>query len=275
MMFRLSRVRFAVGLAIILGGALICAVLFSPAFFKSSVAVETFEGRLNRLLVVFAHTDDEVTNSALIRHFSNLGTSVTLLTLTDGAANPQSNLKACVSGETITECRLRELSLSAKLMGVQRIETPRLPDSLLMENLDKAAQVVLDELNRFQPEAILTMEPSGLNGLADHRAAFLSVAKAIPKSPHKPRLILSTLPWPISFVLPSKIPSGLRHQLRIFPVDEPLHQMKVAVAEVHKSQSATIQGLTLGLGPERLFRWLDFETYSLHNVDDLHILNQQ
>lgn len=248
---------------------LLTLIALSPTLFKLTHPRENFLDAPKRLLVVFAHTDDEVTNSGLIRHLANQGSQITLLTLTDGTANPQSNLNECATGESITDCRIRELKNSANLLGAKRVQTPLLPDSALMHHLPQAAEHVKKEIEYSQPDAILTMEPSGLNGLEDHRAAFLSVAAALKDSPHKPRLLLSTLPWPISAFLPSRIPEKFQQNVRVFSTRGELKKIKVADALLHRSQASTIQGLTLGLGPDFLFGWIDFETYSIHDTADL------
>lgn len=222
-----------------------------------------------RLLVVFAHTDDEVTNSGLIRHWANLGSEITLMTLTDGAANPQSDLSVCNAQESITDCRMRELRDSAKILGVRNIRTPLLPDSKLMEHLTRASKLVSEEIASFKPDAILTMEPSGLNGLSDHRAAFLSVALSLQEHPHRSRAFLSVLPPPFAWILPSRIPADFSGSNKVFPLSDSLIEIKAADAFAHRSQSATINGLTLGMGPRKLFQWINFETYNVVDADDL------
>jgi LmbE family N-acetylglucosaminyl deacetylase len=225
-----------------------------------------------KLLIVFAHTDDEVTNSGLIRHWANLGTEIKILTLTDGSANPDSDLKTCKPAENITGCRMRELSESAQTLGIRHIRTPLLPDSKLLQALPQATQIVSEELANFRPDAVMTMEPSGLNGLADHRAAFLSVAAAAAQSNFKFRAFLSSLPPPFEWFLPSRIPDNRQTSVKTFTTDELLRSAKAAVANAHQSQSKTIRGLTLGLGAEKLFTWINFETYGIFDSGELSVL---
>lgn len=249
---------------------LLLTILFLSArlFAQKHNAPEAFSPP-KRLLVVFAHTDDEVTNAGLIRHWANQGTDIKILTLTDGAANPNSDLSVCQSGESITRCRMRELGVSAELLGIRHVRTPLLPDSKLMEHLEQASQIVSDEFSTFSPDAVLTMEPSGLNNLADHRAAFLSVARAAAQSNIRAQAYLSRLPPPFVWVLPSQIPSAHANRLKVIRMDEKLVAVKVADALAHRSQASTIRGISLGLGPERLFEWINFETYSLHAAQEL------
>lgn len=266
--------RMAVLFSVILLVFIFLLVVYaSPILFRSKhVDTKSFPAP-GRLLVVFAHTDDEVTNSGLIRHWANQGSQIQILTLTDGAANPKSDLTACLPNENITQCRLRELSDSAKILGIGKINAPKLPDSRLMEHLPQATQKVQSLLNSFQPDAILTMEPSGLNGLADHRAAFLSVANALKNTRQEiPRLYLSMLPPPFSWFLSSRIPTPLKNRMKVFPTNQELIEVKVADALAHRSQATTINGISLGLGPRRLFSWIDFETYSIHPMSELSVL---
>jgi LmbE family N-acetylglucosaminyl deacetylase len=227
-----------------------------------------------RVLVVFAHTDDEVTNSGLLRHWANQGSQITLMTLTDGAANPQSDLSVCNAQDTITDCRMRELRDSARILGIRNVRTPLIPDSKLMEHLTRASKLVGEEIASLRPDAILTMEPSGLNGLSDHRAAFLSVALSLQEQPHQSRAFLSVLPPPFAWILPSRIPADFSGSNKVFPLSDSLIEIKAADAAAHRSQSATINGLTLGLGARKLFQWINFETYNVVEADDLqHYIN--
>ncbi|NBO37448.1 hypothetical protein EBU99_02570 [bacterium] len=266
----LMKTLFAV--AVFLAVLVLTPIALSPVLFKNLQTNDQLQAPPQRMLVVFAHTDDEVTNSGLIRHFASLGTEIVLLTLTDGSANPKSDLNACQPDENITQCRIREVNASAEILGVKHVETPLLPDSALMEHLPQAVVNVSRLVNSFQPDAILTMEPSGLNGLADHQAAFLAVAGALKTLSQTPTLYLSKLPWPFSWFLKSKIPARFEKNTIVFPTDDTLLETKVAAALKHKSQASTIQGLTLGLGPRGLFRWINFETYSVHPTDDLTLL---
>jgi LmbE family N-acetylglucosaminyl deacetylase len=247
-------------------------LVLSPSYFRARTKTLTFPQPVQRLLIVLAHPDDEVTNSGLIRYLADSGTEITLLTLSDGSANPQSDTAACSAFETVSDCRIAELKAAAELLGINKVVTPMLPDSALIHHMPQAIERISEEINSLRPDTILTMEPSGLNGQTDHRMLFPAVAKAIQNTKHSTQVLLSTLPWPISAVLPSKIPPRFEDNLRVFPTAEALRETKSKVAEAHKSQTKTIRGLTLGLGPSVLFRWLDFETYSVVESNDLKSL---
>lgn len=250
---------------------LLVLLILSPHYFKMQTQILSFTQPPKSVLVVFAHPDDEVTNAGIIRHLADSGAEITLLTLSDGSANPQSDMAACSGHEYISDCRIEELKRAAQLLGIKKVVTPMLPDSALIHHLPQAMESISEEIMNQRPDIILTMEPSGLNGQEDHRAVFPAVTQALKRTRHSAKILLSTLPWPISVFLPTRIPESLRANLRVFPTPESLRAVKSTVAEAHKSQKSTIQGLTLGLGPRILFSWLNFETYSVVGSHDLDV----
>ncbi|MBM3381348.1 MAG: PIG-L family deacetylase [Betaproteobacteria bacterium] len=271
-----SRVTKTILLGILLPvSLLLVALILSPQYFKTQTQTLSFAEPPKTVLVVFAHPDDEVTNAGLIRHFTDSGAEVALLTLSDGSANPNSDMGACSGHENISDCRIQELRTAATLLGIKNVITPMLPDSALYHHMPQAIEHISEAIRTLRPEVILTMEPSGLNQQEDHRTLFPAVAKSIQNTGHSAQLLLSTLPWPVSLFLPSQLPPSLSGSLRIFETSAPLREVKAKVAEAHKSQSRTIQGLTLGLGPALLFRWLNFETYSVVGNNDLTVLLKQ
>jgi LmbE family N-acetylglucosaminyl deacetylase len=242
----------------------------SPKIFKQiypHLSQKTDDCR--NLLIAFAHTDDELTNAGLIRYFADFGSRITLIVLTDGAANRESEMSACLKGETITDCRKRELRDVGLILGLENIVFGNLPDSRLQNAISEATEIVSNEITLRRPNCILTMEASGLNGSADHRAAHEAVKRALNKHNFSGKVYLSTLPWPLRFFLPSSLPGNSTTEIRTFSLNKRLTDIKIKTSFAHKSQATTIRNITLGMGPHRLFSWLDFETYSVHNGSDL------
>lgn len=259
--------RWVIGFAV--AGFIATTVYLSPLFFKALHIAKPFSQRCSNALVVYAHADDELSNAGLIRTLANRGTEISLLILTDGAANQESDLTFCDENESITVCRTREMRHSAKLMGVKHLIFANLPDSRLSESVDKAADAVTNIINNSRPDCLVLMEASGLNGSADHRAAHQAVRQAFEATEDNPLVFLSTLPWPLRFVLPSELPDNRTDRIHILELDEKLIQAKVDVGNAHKSQWRTIQNITLRLGPAKLFQWIDFETYSIHTAQEI------
>lgn len=245
-------------------------VYFSPLAFKQLYPhFSNAEKNCSRLLVTFAHADDELTNAGLIRHFADNGAEISLIVLTDGAANKESDISACLKNEAIADCRKREVRTVGLILGVDHIVFGNLPDSNLQRTLTEAVQIVSKEIKRTQPDCLLTMEASGLNGSADHRAAHQAVKMAVADRQFIGKIYLSTLPWPLRLFLPSSLPNNSTDNVRVFSTNKRLKNIKVQVGAAYKSQAKTIRNITLGLGPNALFSWLDFETYSIHNSSDL------
>lgn len=244
-------------------------VYLSPLLFKAIHAAKPLSQTCSHVVAVYAHTDDELTNAALIRTLANKGAIITLLTLTDGAANRESDIALCNTGESITACRAREIRKSAELIGVSRLDFANLPDGELSKHIDEAADAIRDVITESRADCLITMEASGLNGSADHRAAHQAVRQAYQTSKDNPVVFLSTLPWPLRLVLPSELPNGRTDRIHILELNENLFQTKVGVGDAHKSQWKTIQNITLRLGPENLFRWIDYETYSVHRAQEI------
>lgn len=220
----------------------------------------------NRVLAVLAHADDEVMSAGLLGHFARNGATVHLVTLTDGSANPRSNLAACREDD-IRDCRARELREAARRIGVAQTSLPLLPDSRLAEHVERGAAFVLEEMRAFAPDTIVTVEPSGLNGNADHVAAHVIAMRALAQARSDgngvsvSRAYLATLPFPIDRFLRTRVPPRAGIAPRHFLLDEDLIVLKTEVASSHASQASTLSGISLGLGPEPVFRWMRRESF--------------
>ncbi len=214
-----------------------------------------------RVLIVFAHTDDEVTNSGFLSELARSGAQLTIVTLTDGRANPESNLAVCKIKD-IWKCRQAELYKSAEIIGIKRVVTPEFPDSNLDMHEDAASEVVKNLIFQERPDLLFTMEPSGLNGNRDHIAAHRIAMKALKKSGLNSdlKVILSTLPFPLSLVLKSQMNTAYAQKYS-FKLKKEVIQRKIKDVEVHASQAVTMQKVTGGLGPKALFYWINYESY--------------
>lgn len=131
--------------------------------------IETARNRLpawNRVLVVVAHPDDESFGlGALIDAFVEHGTEARVLCLTAGEA---STLNA---SDDLGRVRAVELERAAAALRVSGVELLQLPDGRLQEYADEAADAVRRAVERHRPEGLLVLDPSGVTGHPDHRAA--------------------------------------------------------------------------------------------------------
>ena len=238
---------------------------------NSDLILDSEWSGVERALVVLAHADDEVMNGGLIAYLAGRGVRVHLVTLTDGAANPQSNLQACAEDD-IRDCRAREVHESARRLGVREVALAQLPDGVLSQHEDEGVRFVMKEMEDFAPDAVLTVEPSGLNGNADHMAAQRIALEALVRAPKdkKPRtLVLTTLPFPIDLFLKTRFPREVGVAPRHFLLSEELIRAKSEAAAKHASQLSTLARLSAGAGPEALFRWMRRESFYVLQGDAL------
>lgn len=247
------------------GALLALFAVFAPAVNRTPLP-PAMAAEAKRVLVVLAHADDEVMSAGLLHHFAASGAKVHMLTLTDGAANPNSNLRVCEEDD-IRDCRAREVRLAAKRIGIEEVILGMLPDSKLMAHQEAGVRLVQQSWARLQPDTVLTVEPSGLNRNADHRAAHIIAMRALHQlgvtengAPGL-RLYLTTLPFPINLAMKSGMPKRSGLAMKHFLLDDESISLKVEVAAAHASQAGTLQKISLGIGPKALFRWMRRESY--------------
>ena len=224
---------------------------------------------VQRLMVVYAHPDDEVMSAGLLKSLTLQGTRVFLVTLTDGRANPKSIRSACPEPDMFA-CRKRELYHSAEILGIEQVLTPAFPDSKLNEHVQEASAYLLEKMRTFQPDALLTVEPSGLNRQTDHMAASEIALSALSQLRDGNILVLlSTLPFPINLALRTRMPASAQSLLKYVPLQQTLLDAKVASAQAHPSQWSTLEGISLGLGPRALFEWMNMEAYYILDSEEV------
>ena len=250
----------------------IILIFFSPEVNRRNFPAELLQ-KPHRVLVVLAHADDEVMSAGLLATLVRTGSTVRIVTLTDGAANPASNLSACEESD-IVACRARELRESIENIGTNNVALPQFPDSKLTDFTDSAVRFVAQEIVHFRPTLIQSVEPSGLNGNADHIAAsrIATLAAAQVDLPNL-KLILTTLPFPISIFLRSGVRAKVPFPIFHFALSNELVELKARSARAHKSQTTTLSGLSAFLGPQTLFRWVGRESFYIFEQGDLTLLN--
>ncbi|WP_421792045.1 PIG-L deacetylase family protein [Hyphobacterium sp.] len=144
--------------------------------------VESVTERLNaqRIVLVFAHPDDEITSTELIRRAVEEGAFVATLTATRGEAGTQ--FPEIVDQSYLGLIREGELRQHGFSLGIDEQVVFDLPDGGVPDAISDAdlADQVLAELVRLEPEAVVTFHPpSGVSLHPDHmaigRATLLAV----------------------------------------------------------------------------------------------------
>lgn len=127
-----------------------------------------------RALVVVAHPDDaEFGAGGTIARWTQDGTQVRYLVLTDGAAGSSD---PTMTRERLAPLRVEEQRAACSLLGVEDVSFLGYHDGYLEATIE-ARRKVAAEIRRFRPEAVVTINPEirwtsrGSVNHPDHRAA--------------------------------------------------------------------------------------------------------
>lgn len=174
---------------------------------------------MNRLLVIFAHPDDESFGPAagtLAKHAFE-GVSVHYLCATRGEAGEVADLRG---HSTIGSLRTAELHRAAGALRLSSVQfmgyrdsgmagsaDNQHPDSLFAAPLEDVTERVIQAIQSIRPDVILTHDPYGWYGHPDHIKCYQAVLRAYERlygftpgddpfvmSGDAPRLYLSTFP---------------------------------------------------------------------------------
>jgi len=129
----------------------------------------SFPFSAQRVLVAVPHPDDETAFAgALIRRSMQLGHLVRVVTLTKGE---KSTLRYGLhSNADLASTRTAEFTQAMQLFGVAEHHMYDIPDGEVESNSTQTRRIVQKELESFQPDLLLTLEPWGIYGHPDHIA---------------------------------------------------------------------------------------------------------
>jgi LmbE family N-acetylglucosaminyl deacetylase len=138
---------------------------------------------VKRLLVVFAHPDDETAIAGTLAHYTEQGVEVALVCATKGEAGEISD-PTLATPENLPAVRERELRCSCDMLGIKNLYLLNYCDSgmegtaenekptAFIRARDEDVQRKLVRIFRdFKPDAVITFEPFGWYGHPDHIAA--------------------------------------------------------------------------------------------------------
>lgn len=140
----------------------------------------------HRLLLVFAHPDDETfVAGGVCRRYADAGAEVVLVTATRGEAGTCGTPPLC-SREELAARRETELREAARILGLSEVHLLDYRDAELGE---ASASAIRGELaaviRRHRPQVLLTFDPQGMSGHPDHVAIsrFATDAVALAADP--------------------------------------------------------------------------------------------
>ena len=150
------------------------------------------------LLAVFAHPDDEVFCGGTLAHYAALGVRVTLVCATNGDAGKVSDPELVVRDAAgLAQLRQEELRRSAELLGIAEVvslgygdsgreERTRTGDTQALMNADllEVEEELRSVIIRTRPQVLVTFDPHGGYGHADHLAVHRATSAAFFSSGH-------------------------------------------------------------------------------------------
>ena len=142
--------------------------------------------QLGTILAIWAHPDDEtfVAGGILASAVQN-GQKVICVTATHGEAGSQNEAKWPLA--TIGAVRAKELSAALKELGISQHHLLTYADGCCCDVAkQEGCQCVVEFIDRYKPDSILTFGPDGLTGHKDHATVSRWVDLAVAKSPIAP-----------------------------------------------------------------------------------------
>ncbi len=158
--------------------ALLAAALL--VFTSSLQSPARAQGRPRTLVVLLAHADDETAAGPALARYAREGVQVQMIIVTDGAggSGKQTYLQRPDSGpvgDALVKARADEARCAATTLGAREPIFLGFPDGKLGDYLgdrsvmSRLTDRVAKEIERLQPDVVVTWGPDGGTGHPDHR----------------------------------------------------------------------------------------------------------
>ncbi|MBO8163040.1 MAG: PIG-L family deacetylase [Brevibacillus sp.] len=234
-----------------------------------------------RLLLVFAHPDDESFTSAVtIAKYAAKGVEISLVCATRGQAGSAGDPPLCSPGE-LPQVRERELREAAQILGIRHVEVldykdkhlSEVPQGILCEQIRQA-------IRSYRPQVVITFAPHGISGHPDHRAISSATSQAV-------RERSETLPVRKLYhcTIPSTSPQPPGRTLHTDPYEEitteitaPTFVPTAARALLaHRTQHKSVEGVFPGItrGDLSRVRHVNHFILAWHNLPGYRIVGKE
>lgn len=231
---------------------------------------------LGTILGIWAHPDDEAYLMAGVMALAaDAGQRVTCLTATLGDAGETADAGRWPR-ERLREVRRDELHACLEVLGVEEHTSLEMPDGRLADlDAGLAMARLVEEIDRVQPDTIITFGPDGMTGHLDHRTVSGWVDAAVGRNGSPARVLWATKTpqWMAAFpefndeVFPPGLPPQTDpDQALELDLDDATLERKVRALEAHASQTS---GLIGAMGRATYASWVRLEAFvpAAHAVD--------
>ena len=149
---------------------------------------------MKKILGVFAHPDDETFGpGATLAKYAAAGATVDIIMATRGEGG-ENNL-AVKTDEPLGKIRERELRNADKILGINHIDFLDFIDGELRQNIYfDIAKKIVNKIETFKPDVIITFEPGGVSGHLDHIAMSFITTYAYLKTEIPKKLYYNCIP---------------------------------------------------------------------------------
>jgi LmbE family N-acetylglucosaminyl deacetylase len=144
--------------------------------------------QLGSILGIWAHPDDETFMvGGLLSMAAANGQRVACVTATKGEAGVQDTLRWPAA--TLGETRANELAAALSILGVSEHYWLGYQDGRCSQvNEQEAVAKLVEHIDRYRPDTVITFAPDGLTGHEDHIAVSQWTSKAVALSSTKPTI---------------------------------------------------------------------------------------
>ncbi len=234
-------------------------------FSDSAEKVNSITKKLNskKVMIVFAHPDDESYTTGLLQDAEKEGIKTALLTFTPGDAGTQ--MPQVCQQQFLGDVRKAEVYQSGFVLGVDYQKVFDYGDgTLINQDIKNLVSDIITELNKFQPDLVVTFWPeSGMTMHEDHMTigkatelAFTEYSKQKPQV--KAKLAYTIMPEKVVSLLGGGEMLKLQHQANLSIKAKA--SAKIRLWEIHASQHDFVKSYT-GMPAGLVYRLLDREYY--------------
>jgi LmbE family N-acetylglucosaminyl deacetylase len=247
------------------------------------------------LMAVHAHPDDEASGTGgVLARYAAEGLRTVLVTCTDGrCGDGPGGVKPGGPGhdpEAVAAARQAELEASCAILGVTDLEllgypdsgmagwsTNDVPGSFWTTPVEDAASRLVELIERYRPDVVVTYDPNGFYGHPDHVQAHRITTAALERSASTPKVYWTTMPHSAMAKFAEMArEAGMEFDEADLPADMPqiglpddeistwvdvtaYADRKFAALGAHASQEETMPFLSMGL--ERFAGVMGVETF--------------
>ena len=203
------------------------------------------------ILLILAHPDDESFFAAgLARRHVERGAKVALVTATRGDAGQVGDPPLC-NRDALPALREAELREAADILGISEVHLLDYQDTRLAEApIDQIRCELVALIRRHRPHVVITFDPNGQNGHADHVAISRFTTDAVaaaadprwasePTTPHLVQRLLWTspiAPWEVTHPAALRLEAGVDFAIDIAPY----RTVKTEALRAHRSQHVPV-----------------------------------